>query len=40
MDFASSTTAAENRSRLKGVVAKSSVLPQRSNKVMGRTRLD
>ena len=35
MDFASSTRAAENRTRWKGVVAKSSVVPQRPRKVMG-----
>ena len=35
MDFASSTRAAENRSRWKGVVANSSVVPQRPSKVMG-----
>ena len=35
MDFASSTGAAEDRTRLKGVVAKSSAVPQRPCKVMG-----
>ena len=35
MDFASSTRTAEHRSRWKGVVAKSSVVPQRPGKVMG-----
>ena len=35
MDFASSTRAAENRSRWKGVVAKLSVVPRRPSKVMG-----
>ena len=35
MDFASSTRAAENRSRWKGIVANSSVVPRRSSKVMG-----
>ena len=35
MDFASSTRAAEDRTKLKGVVAKSSVVPQRPGKVMG-----
>ena len=35
MDFASSTRAAENRSRWKGIVANSSVVPQRPSKVMG-----
>ena len=34
-DFASSTRAAENRSRWKGIVANSSVVPRRSSKVMG-----
>ena len=36
MDFASSSRAAEDRSRWKGVVAKSSVVPQRP----GKDRLD
>ena len=35
MDFASSTRAAENRSRWKGIVAKLSVVPRRPSKVMG-----
>ena len=35
MDFASSTRAAENRSRWKGVVANSSVVPRQPSKVMG-----
>ena len=35
MDFASSTRAAENRSRWREVVANSSVVPRRSTKVMG-----
>ena len=35
MDFASSTRAAENRSRRKGIVANSSVVPRRPSKVMG-----
>ena len=35
MDFASSTKAAENRSRWKGIVANSSVVPRRPTKVMG-----
>ena len=35
MDLASSTRAAENRSRWKGVVANSSVVPRRPSKVMG-----
>ena len=37
MDFASSTRAAENRSRWKGIVANSSVVPRRPPKVMGYT---
>ena len=35
MDFASSTRTAENRTRWKGIVAKSSVVPRRPSKVMG-----
>ena len=35
MDFASSTRAAEDRTRWKGVAAKSSVVPQRPGHVMG-----
>ena len=35
MDFASSTTAAENSTRWRGVVANSSVVPRRPSKVMG-----
>ena len=35
MDFASSTRAAENRTKWKGIVAKSSVVPRRPSKVMG-----
>ena len=35
MDFAGSTRAAENRSRWKGIVANSSVVPRRPSKVMG-----
>ena len=35
MDLASSTRAAENRSRWKGIVANSSVVPRRPSKVMG-----
>ena len=35
MDFASSTRAAENRTRWKGIVANSSLVPQRTSKVMG-----
>ena len=35
MDFASSTRTAENRTRWKGIVANSSVMPRRPSKVMG-----
>ena len=35
MDFASSTRAAENRSRWKGIVANSSAVPRRPSKVVG-----
>ena len=35
MEFASSTRAAENRTRWKGIVANSSVVPQRPSKVKG-----
>ena len=35
MDFASSTRAAEDRTRWKGILLKSSVVPQRPHKVMG-----
>ena len=35
MDFASSIRAAEDRPRWKGIVVKSSVVPQRPYKVMG-----
>ena len=35
MDFASSTMVAENRSRWKGIVLNSSVVPRRTPKVMG-----
>ena len=34
-DFARSTGAAENRTRWKGIVANSSVVPRRPSKVMG-----
>ena len=37
MDFASSTKTAENRTRWKGTVANSSVVPRRPSKVMNRT---
>ena len=40
MHFASSTRAAEHRTRWKGVVAKSSVVSKRPCNVMGETRLD
>ena len=40
MDFASSTRAAENRSRWKGIVANSSVVPRRPSKVVGQNRID
>ena len=39
IDFACSTRAAENRKRWKGVVANSSVVPQRPFKVMGYNRM-
>ena len=35
MDFASLTRSAEDRTRWKGIVVKSSVVPQRPYKVMG-----
>ena len=35
MDFASSTRAAEDRTRWKGIVVKSFVVPQRPYKAMG-----
>ena len=38
MDFASSTRAAENRIRWKGIVANSSMEPRRHSKVMGQNR--
>ena len=40
MDFASSTRAAENRTRWKGIVANSSVVPRRPSKVMGYNRIE
>ena len=40
MDFASSTRAAENRSRWKRIVANSSVVPRRPSKVMGQNRIE
>ena len=35
MDFASSTRTAENRTRWKGIVANSSVVPRQPSKVLG-----
>ena len=35
MDLASSTRAAENRTKWKGIVANSSLVPRRPSKVMG-----
>ena len=35
MDFASSSRAVEDRTRWKGIIVKSSVVPQRPCKVMG-----
>ena len=35
MDFASATRADEDRTRMKGIVVKSSVVPQRPHKIMG-----
>ena len=40
MDYASSTRAAEDRTRWKEIVVKSSLVPQRPHKIMGYTRLD
>ena len=40
MDFASSTRAAVNRSRWKGIVANSSVVPRRPPKAMGQNRIE
>ena len=40
MDFACSTRAAENRTRWKGIVANSSVVPLRLSKVMGQNRIE
>ena len=39
MYFASSTRAAENRTRWKGIVANSSVVPRRPSKVIGENRI-
>ena len=38
IDFASSTRAAEKKTRWKGIVANSSVVPRRPSKVMGKER--
>ena len=35
MDFVSSTRAAENRTRWRGILSNSSVMPRRTSKVMG-----
>ena len=40
VDFVSSTRTAEDRTRWKGIVVKSSVVPRRPRKVMGQTRLN
>ena len=40
MNFASSTRAAENRTRWKGIVANSSVVPRRPSNVMGWNRIE
>ena len=40
MDFASSTRVAENRTRWKGIVANSSVVPQQPSKVRGQNRIE
>ena len=40
MGFASSARTAEDRTRWKGIVVKSSVVPQRPRKFKGYTRLD
>ena len=40
MDFARSTRTAENRTRWKGIVANSSVVPRRTSKVMGLNRIE
>ena len=40
MDFASSTREAENRTRWKGIVVKSSVVPQQPCRVMGENRIE
>ena len=40
MDFASSTRMAENRTRWKGIVANSSVVPRGPSRVMGFNRIE
>ena len=40
MDFASSTRVAKHRSRWKGIVANSSVVPRRPSNVMGKNRIE
>ena len=40
MDFASSTSAADNRARWKWTVANSSMVPRRPSKVMGQNRIE
>ena len=40
MDFASSPRASENRSRWKGIVANSSVVPRRPFKIMGKNIIE
>ena len=40
MDFSSSNMAAENRTRWKVIVAKSSVVPQQPCKVRGQNRIE
>ena len=39
MDFASSTRAAESRTKWKGIIANLSVVPRRPSKVMGSDRI-
>ena len=40
MDFGSSTRAAENRTRCKGIVDNSSVVPRRPSKIFGYNRIE
>ena len=40
MDFASSTRTADDRTRWKGIVANSSVVPRRPSNVMGKNRIE